>query len=98
MILAEDGISRNRMDAWFKEQQIKPRIYAQVAGNEAIVSMVSLGLGIGVVPEIVLQHSPMADRIQVLDVKPRLEPYHVGLFTLKRHLKNPLVKAFWELA
>ncbi len=97
MILAEDGISRNRMDAWFRELQVKPRIYAQVAGNEAIVSMVSLGLGVGVVPEIVLEHSPMADRIQVLDVEPQLEPYHVGLFTLKRHLKNPLVKAFWEM-
>ena len=97
MILAEDGISRNRIDAWFRELQIKPRIYAQVAGNEAIVSMVSLGLGVGVVPEIVLEHSPMADRIQVLNVEPQLAPYHVGLFTLKRHLKNPLVKAFWDI-
>lgn len=97
MILAEDGISRNRMDAWFRDLQVKPRIYAQVAGNEAIVSMVSLGLGVGVVPEIVLKHSPMADRVQILEVEPQLEPYHVGLFTLKRHLKNPLVKAFWEM-
>ncbi len=97
MILAEDGISRKRIDAWFREHQVKPRIYAQVAGNEAIVSMVSLGLGVGVVPQIVLAHSPMADRIQVLAVEPQLEPYHVGLFTLKRHLKNPLVQAFWAL-
>jgi len=97
MILSEGGVARNRIDAWFKERQITPRIYAQVAGNEAIVSMVSLGLGIGIVPQLVIDHSPMADRIQILKVKPQLEPYNIGLITLKKHLKNPMVKAFWEL-
>lgn len=97
MILSERGIARNRVDAWFRKMEISPRIYAQVAGNEAIVSMVSLGLGVGVVPKIVLDHSPLANRIQILTVQPELESYNVGLFTLKRHLKNPLVNAFWSL-
>ncbi|MFT5260265.1 MAG: LysR family positive regulator for ilvC [Saprospiraceae bacterium] len=95
MILAEGGIARKRTDAWFKQQGISPKIYAQVTGNEAIVSMVSLGLGVGVVPKIVIDHSPMADNIQVLDVTPKLEPYNVGLFALKKQLKNPLLRAFW---
>jgi LysR family positive regulator for ilvC len=77
--------------------EINPRIYAQVAGNEAIVSMVCLGLGVGVVPKIVLENSPMADRILVWDVLPKLEPYDVGLFALEKKLKNPLVSAFWSL-
>jgi LysR family positive regulator for ilvC len=77
--------------------RINPRTYAQVEGYEAIVSMVSLGLGVGVVPKIVLDNSPLAERIQILNVQPALEPFNIGLFTLKRNLKNPLVKAFWEL-
>jgi LysR family positive regulator for ilvC len=97
MILSEGGIARNRIDSWFRKMDVNPRIYAQVAGNEAIVSMVSLGLGIGVVPKIVLDNSPLVDRIKILDVKPELEPYDVGLFTLKKSLKNPLVNAFWSL-
>lgn len=97
MILSEGGIARNRIDTWFRKMDVNPRIYAQVAGNEAIVSMVSLGLGIGVVPKIVLDNSPLVDRIKILDVKPELEPYDVGLFTLKKSLKNPLVNAFWSL-
>lgn len=95
MILSEGGILRLRVDAWFRSLQVTPRIYAQVAGNEAIVSMVSLGLGVGVVPKIVLDNSPMAERIRILDVKPELAPYDVGLFTLKKSLQNPLVKALW---
>lgn len=97
MVLSETGIARNRVDEWFRLMGISPRIYAQVEGYEAIVSMVSLGLGVGVVPRIVLDNSPLVERIQVLDVAPALKAFNIGLFALKRNLKNPLVSAFWEL-
>ena len=97
MILATGGIARRRVDAWFSALDVTPKVYAQVAGNEAIVSMVSLGLGVGVVPKIVLDNSPHAERVRTLDVDPVLEPYDLGLFTLTRHLRNPLVDAFWSL-
>ncbi len=97
MILATGGIARKRVGSWFSALGVTPKIYAQVAGNEAIVSMVSLGLGVGVVPKIVLDNSPHATRVRILDVQPGLAPYDLGLFTLKRHLKNPLVSAFWAL-
>lgn len=98
MILSERGLSRERVDQWFRKQGVTPRIYAQVSGNEAIVSMVSLGLGVGVVPQIVLTNSMVKHRIQVLDLKPALKPYEIGLFRLKRHAGNRLVDAFWHLA
>jgi len=97
MILPESGISRDRVNQWFSHRHIQPRIYAQVAGNEAIVSMVSLGFGIGVVPQIVLDNSPLADRVRVLPVSPALEPYEIGLFSLERKLRSPLIRAFWSL-
>ena len=97
MILAASGIARERVDAWFQALGATPQIYAQVAGNEAIVSMVSLGLGVGVVPKIVLDNSPHAGSVRVLDIEPALAPYDIGLFTLQRHLRNPLVNAFWSL-
>lgn len=97
MIVAESGIARTRVNEWFRVLGVNPRIYAQVSGNEAIVSMVSLGLGIGVVPQIVIENSPLADRIRVMDVQPSLEAYNLGLFTLKRSLSNPLVSAFCGL-
>jgi len=98
MIVAESGLARVRVDAWFKSKKIAPRIYAQVSGNEAIVSMVSLGLGIGVVPKIVLDNSSLRDEVKLWNVAPNLEPYHLGLFTQTRRLQNPLVAAFWDLA
>ena len=98
MILPERGLARNRVDEWFQSQSLQANIYAQVAGNEAIVSMVSLGFGIGVVPQIVLDNSPLADTVRVLNVRPNLESYKVGLFTLKKKLNSPIIKAFWSQA
>ena len=95
MILSEEGVARRRIDAWFKQHAVKPLIYAQVAGNEAIVSMVSLGFGVGVVPKIVLDNSPLAERVRILQVTPQLKAYEVGLFALKKKLQSPLIHAFW---
>jgi len=95
MILSESGLSRSRVDNWFSELGAQPNVYAQVAGNEAIVSMVSLGFGVGVVPQIVLDNSPLADRIRILNISPALEAYEVGLFTLVKKLRSPLIDAFW---
>lgn len=96
MILSEEGLARTRTDRWLKSHNIKPRIYAQVSGNEAIVSMVSLGFGIGVVPQIVLDNSPLAARIRIYDIQPPLTAYDIGLFALEKRLKDPLIAAFWN--
>lgn len=96
MVVPEGGIARRRVDAWFRKQNLQPNIYAQVEGNEAIVSMVSLGFGIGVVPKIVLDNSPLVDTVRILRVRPRLDPYDVGVFTLQRRLRSPLISAFWS--
>ncbi|MCS2610734.1 HTH-type transcriptional activator IlvY [Halomonas dongshanensis] len=95
MILSEAGLSREYANTWFKALGIAPRIYAQVAGHEAIVSMVGLGFGVGVVPKIVLDNSPLAERVQILNVKPELPYYDVGLCVLNRRLKTPLTEALW---
>ena len=97
-IVSERGLARTRLDHWFRSQGVKPDIYAQVSGHEAIVSMVGLGFGVGVVPELVLTNSPLKDKVQVLDVQPPLTPFAIGLSAAAQRLENPLVKAFWECA
>ena len=95
-ILSERGVARERLNAWFRRKRISPTIYAQVAGHEAIVSMVSLGFGIGLIPQIVLDNSPLTNEVKPLPLQPDLKPYEVGLCVLNRRLKSPLVRAFWE--
>jgi len=58
--------------------------------------MVSLGFGIGVVPQIVLDNSPLTARIRIFDIQPPLTAYDIGLFALEKRLKDPLIAAFWN--
>ena len=98
VITADFGLSRERTDRWFREKGIIPNIYAQVAGNEAIIAMVALGCGVGVVPGLVLEKSPLKEQIDILTVNPELESFSIGICTMKKNMRLPQVDAFWEIA
>lgn len=96
LIIPEHGLARERLNNWFRKFNISPNLYAQVSGNEAIVSMVSLGFGIGLVPKIVVDNSPLANKVKLFKVQPELKPYEVGICVLEKRLKSPIVEAFWQ--
>ena len=98
MILAERGLSRERMDLWFARNQVVPNVYSRVAGHEAIIALVNLGCGMGLVPELVLEKSPLAGDMEILPGMPELPPYEIGLCTRKTNLANPKITALWEIA
>ncbi|MEZ5504251.1 MAG: HTH-type transcriptional activator IlvY [Halioglobus sp.] len=97
-IVPERGVTKEILDAWFRQRGIRPRIYAQVAGREAIVAMVSLGLGIGIAPQLVIDASGMASRVSLIAVPEGLPPLAVGLCSLGQRLASPLLKSFWDVA
>jgi len=96
MVLPESGLSRQSVDRWFRKQRLSPRIYGEVAGNEAALALVSLGCGVGVVPGLVIEKSPLRSEVRSLEVKPRLPDFRVGLCTKRKNLVSPIVRAFWE--
>ena len=98
IVMAKHGLSRERIDRWFSEKNIHPRVYAQVAGNEAIIAMVSLGCGVGVVPQLVLEKSPLKDKVKILEKAPELTPFTIGVCTVKKNMEKPKIKAFWGIA
>ena len=98
MILPESGLARERVDAWFRQRGVRPKVYAQVAGNEAIVGMVALGCGVGVVPLLVLKSNPLREGVRIVDVDPQMPPYRVGLCCRRQALENPLMASLWQLA
>ncbi|CAH0993215.1 Hydrogen peroxide-inducible genes activator [Sinobacterium norvegicum] len=95
-IVSETGEARARLDDWFAGQGRKANIYAQVSGHEAIVSLVSLGFGIGLVPDLVIQSSPMKDVVRVFTPEPEIEDFDVGLIVQKHRLIEPIIKSFWQ--
>ncbi|WNN44173.1 MULTISPECIES: HTH-type transcriptional activator IlvY [Winslowiella] len=99
-ILPEQGPARRRIDLWFRRQRIaNPLIYATVSGHEAIVSMVALGCGIALLPDVVLENSPepVRNRVLVLENIESVAPFELGVCVQKKRLNEPLIDAFWSL-
>lgn len=96
VIMPAQGPSKRIVNHWFAEHNIRPRVYAKVSGNEAIVSMVALGLGIGFVPQIVLENSAAKTKVQTVSVND-IEHYRLGLCYLNERMNEPLIKAVSQM-
>lgn len=98
MIVPEHGPARSRFDKWLADKAITPAVVAKVDGHEAMVSMVALGSGITIVPEPVLLHSPVRERVRILEPEYQYKPLELGVCMLHKRREEPLIKAFWQLA
>jgi LysR family positive regulator for ilvC len=98
VILPRRGLERQRIDAWLEQQGARPEVYAEVDGNEAILAMVALGCGVGVVPELVRKDSPLRGRIEQVEIKRPPRGYHVSLCAKSRTLSRRTAAVLWELA
>jgi LysR family positive regulator for ilvC len=96
LVLPAHGLARDYVDQWLVRRFINPNVYAEIEGHEAILTLVALGCGIGVVPRLVLENSALQDRITELAVRPALQPFHIALCVRERSLTNPLVAAVWH--
>jgi LysR family positive regulator for ilvC len=96
LVLPAYGLARDYVDQWLERRSLAPTIYAEIQGHEAILSLVALGCGVGVVPRLVLEKSALRDRIIEIPVRPALRQLRIGLCVRERSLTNPLVAAVWE--
>jgi LysR family positive regulator for ilvC len=102
LVLPSSGQARESADRWFRRRRITPQVYGEIAGSEAILALVSLGCGVGIVPRIVLEESPLASKVRVLETDGGqgaaggLGEFRVGVCTQRKKLTSPLVQALWE--
>ncbi|MDF7679533.1 HTH-type transcriptional activator IlvY [Enterobacteriaceae bacterium ESL0689] len=98
-ITADQGPVRHRIERWFRRHKIhNPAIYATVSGHEAMVSMVALGCGVTLLPEVVLDNSPepVRNRVVILERSDDDPPFELGVCVQKKRLSEPLINAFWS--
>ncbi|WP_254911028.1 LysR substrate-binding domain-containing protein, partial [Salmonella enterica] len=66
---------------------------------EAMVSMVALGCGVALLPEVVLENSPepVRNRVMILERSDEKTPFELGVCVQKKRLHEPLIDAFWKI-
>ncbi|GAA5186919.1 HTH-type transcriptional activator IlvY [Ferrimonas gelatinilytica] len=99
LIVPEHGQTRQRLTHWYRSKGVsKPRIYATVAGHEALISMVALGCGVGIAPLVALEHSPMKSRIRHLSAPGEIPPFLLGIGCLSKRRQEPIIAALLAAA
>jgi LysR family positive regulator for ilvC len=96
LVLPAYGLAREFADGWLRRRGIRPIVYAEIQGHEAVLALVALGCGVGVVPRLVLENSALQDRITEIPVRPALSKFRIALCVRTRSLSNPLVAAVWQ--
>jgi LysR family transcriptional regulator, positive regulator for ilvC len=97
-VLPLSGLERSRLLDWLKQRKQRPRIVAEVRGNEGIIAMVTLGSGVALVPSLVLDNSPLRDQVERIDGLELPAGYEVALCARPSTLSRRVVAAFWDLA
>ena len=78
LILPKTGLARQRFDQWTKSRNVKPIIQAETEGNEASLAIAHLGLGIGLIPQIILESAPYKNSFVVHAARNTLGFYEIG--------------------
>ena len=89
------GLVRDAAFRWFRRTGTKPVIAAEPDGHEALLALVALGCGTGVVPRLVLESSAVRD--QLIELPADLEPLTIGLCARRADLHRPLIAALWDV-
>lgn len=78
LLLPRKGLARERLERWARRTRVQFRIAAEVSGNEAILALARLGLGLGLVPRLVLENSPFSQGLLQLEPGQEFGDYDIG--------------------
>ncbi|RII08046.1 Hydrogen peroxide-inducible genes activator [Streptomyces sp. YIM 130001] len=99
-VLPHRGLVREEAHRWFQKHGAALDVCSEPDGHEALLTLVALGCGTGIVPRLVLEQSAMRDRLTVLRPPrggPALRPLRIGLCVRRADLRRPMVGALWSL-
>jgi LysR family positive regulator for ilvC len=97
LVVPPFGLIRDAVDKWFRDRNLRPLLYSEVPSHEAILSLVAMGCGVGVVPRVVLEGSPLREGLREIRSRRPLAELQAAACVLKRRLREPLIAALWDV-
>jgi LysR family positive regulator for ilvC len=98
LILPDGGPVRKIIDKALAKHPEKSGIHSTVSGHEAVLALVALGFGVGIVPDLVVTSSGLDSKVHRVAAQEEFGCLDVGLCAKKSRLEDPLLRGFWETA
>jgi LysR family positive regulator for ilvC len=96
MVLPESGELAESIQNYFDAAALKPTIHSYIEGHEAILAMVSSGMGGAILPQIVVENSHLSDQVKSLQLSVPLPSIDVGVFMNAGRLNQVAKQTFWQ--
>ncbi|MCP4298789.1 MAG: HTH-type transcriptional activator IlvY [Proteobacteria bacterium] len=96
LILLKMRVARYQLKEWISSQGFVHDIYREVDSNEAVLALTNLGCGVGFVPKLVFDKSPLSSGVKIIEIEHNINELTVSLVIKKRNLDHPKFRAFWE--
>lgn len=97
LILAKKGLIQDEVHRLMENKQLQPKRLQEMGGSEAVLALVALGCGVGVVPKLVLDKSPLLEELKILKGSNRLGGLTVSL-AQGGGTQSLAAQALWEMA
>jgi LysR family positive regulator for ilvC len=95
-VLPAEGLARTLVDQWFRRLRVRPLVAAEAVGHEAVLALVALGCGVGLVPKLVADKAPASADLRVVKVAPALPSFDIAVCTLPESFDRAPVAALWQ--
>ena len=95
-VLPAEGLARTLVDQWFRRLRVRPHVAAEAVGHEAVLALVALGCGIGMVPRLVAEKAPSTAGLRIMATDAPLATFDIAVCTLPERTSHPPVAALWR--
>jgi LysR family transcriptional regulator, positive regulator for ilvC len=97
VILSRQGLIRDLAERWVRRALPATTIVRDAETNEEVLALAALGSGIAIIPELVLDASPLKKRVRVLRPEMALPSVAVGLVARRADIESEPLASLWHL-
>ncbi len=96
LILTKKGVAGEAALGWLETHNFKDVAVQEVVGNEAVLALTAMGSGIGVVPKLVFDKSPLQEQLKIIPTSGSVGEMTVYLARTDKN-PSPPAQALWKM-
>jgi LysR family transcriptional regulator, positive regulator for ilvC len=97
VILSRQGLIRDLAERWVRRALPSTTLVRDAETNEEVLALAALGSGIAIIPELVLDASPLKKRVRILRPDTALPSVAVGLVARRADIDEQPLADLWRL-
>ena len=97
IIVPRSGVTRDLVDTWAHGALPRTHTIQETDSHEEVVALAALGSGIGIVPRLVVESSPLRPRLREITPPVRLPTMRLGLCARRSAITTDPLAQLWSL-